>query len=89
MRRITFSPLTAVLVLLMLAVSPQQAFGPQAGPPAQAGPGQPVRLPPDLFRVPDGLEVTIWATSPMLFNPTNIDIDRDGRIWVAEGVRYR
>jgi putative membrane-bound dehydrogenase-like protein len=89
MRRITFSPLTAVLVLLMLAVAPQQAFGPQVGPPAQAGPGQPVRLPPDLFRVPDGLEVTIWATSPMLFNPTNIDIDRDGRIWVAEGVRYR
>ena len=31
----------------------------------------------------------MWATSPLLFNPTNIDIDRDGRIWVAEGVRYR
>jgi putative membrane-bound dehydrogenase-like protein len=89
MRRQTFSLLTAVLVLLMLGVTPQQAFGPQAGPPAQAAPGQPVRLPSDLFQVPDGLEVTIWATSPMLFNPTNIDIDRDGRIWVAEGVRYR
>jgi putative membrane-bound dehydrogenase-like protein len=89
MRRQTFSPLIAVLVLLMLGVTPQQAFGPQVGPPAQAAPGQPVRLPPDLFQVPDGLEVTIWATSPMLFNPTNIDIDRDGRIWVAEGVRYR
>ena len=25
----------------------------------------------------------------MLHNPTNIDIDKDGRIWVAEGVRYR
>jgi putative membrane-bound dehydrogenase-like protein len=25
----------------------------------------------------------------MLHNPTNLDIDRDGRIWVAEGVRYR
>ena len=25
----------------------------------------------------------------MLRNPTNIDIDKDGRIWVAEGVRYR
>ncbi len=48
-----------------------------------------MRLPPDLFRVPDGMEVTVWATSPLLFNPTNIDIDRDGRIWVAEGVRYR
>ena len=90
MRRQTFSLLTAVLVLLMLGVTPQQAFGPQqAGPPAQVAPGEPVRLPSDLFRVPDGLEVTIWATSPMLFNPTNIDIDRDGRIWVAEGVRYR
>ncbi|HEU4926354.1 MAG TPA: PVC-type heme-binding CxxCH protein [Vicinamibacterales bacterium] len=89
MRRQTFSPLIAVLVLLMLGVAPQQAFGPQAGPPAQGAPGEPVRLPSDLFRVPDGLEVTIWATSPMLFNPTNIDIDRDGRIWVAEGVRYR
>ena len=39
--------------------------------------------------MPDGLEVTLWAASPLLHNPTNIDIDRDGRIWVAEGVRYR
>ena len=31
----------------------------------------------------------VWAESPLLHNPTNIDIDRDGRIWVAEGVRYR
>ena len=43
----------------------------------------------DLFVVPDGLEVTVWARSPLLLNPTNIDIDKDGRIWVAEGVRYR
>ncbi|HEY8549097.1 MAG TPA: PVC-type heme-binding CxxCH protein [Vicinamibacterales bacterium] len=48
-----------------------------------------VRIPLELFRVPDGFEVTLWAASPMLHNPTNIDIDRDGRIWVAEGVRYR
>jgi putative membrane-bound dehydrogenase-like protein len=39
--------------------------------------------------VADGLEITLWAATPMLHNPTNIDIDRDGRIWVAEGVRYR
>jgi putative membrane-bound dehydrogenase-like protein len=89
MRRNAFSPLTAVLVLTMLAVSPQEAFGPAPTQAGQAGPGQPVRLPPDIFRVPDGMEVTVWATSPLLFNPTNMDIDRDGRIWVAEGVRYR
>ena len=46
-------------------------------------------MPLELFSVPDGLEVTLWAETPMLRNPTNIDIDRDGRIWVAEGVRYR
>ena len=31
----------------------------------------------------------LWAATPLLRNPTNIDIDKDGRIWVAEGVRYR
>lgn len=41
------------------------------------------------FTVPEGLEVTLWAQSPMLYNPTNMDIDAKGRIWVAEGVNYR
>src|SRR5436190_18199672 len=41
------------------------------------------------LRVPDGLEVKLWAQTPQLFNPTNIDIDARGRIWVAEGVNYR
>ncbi len=47
------------------------------------------QVPVDLFKVPEGLEVTLWAQSPHLYNPTNMDIDIDGRIWVAEGVRYR
>lgn len=41
------------------------------------------------FTVPEGLEVTLWAASPMLYNPTNMDVDAKGRIWVAEGVNYR
>ena len=109
MRRTAVSPLTAVLVMVLVAVAPDQAYGPHSvqatqatpaqppppqppppqGAPGQAGPGQPIKIPLDIFKVPDGLEVTLWASSPMLSNPTNIDIDRDGRIWVAEGVRYR
>jgi putative membrane-bound dehydrogenase-like protein len=87
MRRFALSPLNVLLVLMLTAV-PQQAFGPspQAG---GAAPGQPVTLPLNIFQVPEGLEVTLWAASPLLHNPTNMDIDRDGRIWVAEGVRYR
>ncbi|MES2439908.1 MAG: PVC-type heme-binding CxxCH protein [Verrucomicrobiota bacterium] len=53
-------------------------------------PGQePPAMPLDSFKLPDGLEITPWAASPALFNPTNIDIDHLGRIWVAEGVDYR
>jgi putative membrane-bound dehydrogenase-like protein len=46
-------------------------------------------VPPDLFTVPEGMEVTLWATSPMLFNPTNMDFDAQGRLYVTEGVNYR
>src|SRR5262245_21761459 len=86
MRRL-FSPLTLMFVLV--ASVPQQAAPPSFRQGAGQTPGQPVRIPLELFQVPEGLEVTLWAGSPMLYNPTDIDIDKDGRIWVAEGVRYR
>ncbi len=103
MRRRVLSPLNVTLALVLVGAALPQAFGPaiQAGQAGQAGqaaptgapaaaqPAQPARVPLDLFRVPDGFEVTLWAATPLLRNPTNIDIDKDGRIWVAEGVRYR
>jgi putative membrane-bound dehydrogenase-like protein len=100
MPRLTVSTLTMMLVLVLPAVVPRHPFGPAAmeagqassARPAQAGqasPIQPIRIPLDLFQVPEGFEVTLWASTPLLHNPTNIDIDKDGRIWVAEGVRYR
>ncbi len=47
-------------------------------------------VPEDLFTIADqDLEITVWATTPMLKNPTNIDFDAEGRLWVAEGVNYR
>lgn len=42
----------------------------------------------DLF-VPDDLQVTLWAQSPLLNNPTNMDVDYKGRIWITEAVNYR
>lgn len=56
---------------------------------ANANEPAPEIVPNDLFAVPEGFEVTVWARSPMLHNPTNIDIDYKGRIWVTEGVNYR
>jgi putative membrane-bound dehydrogenase-like protein len=97
MRRLS---LTSIAVLTLILVVPYQTFGPPtmqaaqapAQQPAQAteaAPPPPTQIPLDLFKVPEGFEVTLWAATPMVHNPTNMDIDRDGRIWIAEGVRYR
>lgn len=43
----------------------------------------------DRFEHPDGLAVTLWAESPLLYNPTALDVDGAGRVWVAEAVNYR
>ncbi len=41
------------------------------------------------FSIPEGWEVSLWAESPSLYNPTNMDVDAKGRIWVTEAVNYR
>ena len=43
---------------------------------------------PELY-LPEDLQATVWAESPQFFNPTNIDVDIYGRVWVAEAVNYR
>lgn len=35
------------------------------------------------------LDVKLMAAEPMLLNPTNIDVDDRGRVWVAEAYNYR
>ncbi len=46
-------------------------------------------LAPESFNLEGELEATVWAKSPMFYNPTNMDVDAQGRIWVAEGIQYR
>jgi putative membrane-bound dehydrogenase-like protein len=69
-------------ILLLASITPVMADDWKAPKPAD-------KVAVDHFKVPDGLEVTVWASTPDLFNPTNMDIDAAGRIWVAEGVNYR
>ena len=42
-----------------------------------------------LLYLPEGWESSLWAESPMLYNPTNMDVDHRGRIWITEAVNYR
>jgi putative membrane-bound dehydrogenase-like protein len=41
------------------------------------------------FTVADGLEFKLWASEPLFVNPTCMDIDHKGRVWVCESVNYR
>jgi putative membrane-bound dehydrogenase-like protein len=39
--------------------------------------------------VSEGLEATLFASEPTITNPTNIDVDHLGRVWVCEAYNYR
>ena len=41
------------------------------------------------LNIAKGLEASLFASEPTITNPTNIDIDHRGRIWVCEGYNYR
>ncbi|MEO8564255.1 MAG: PVC-type heme-binding CxxCH protein [bacterium] len=49
----------------------------------------PTRPSLDSLDVSDGLKATLVAEAPTLTNPTNVDVDARGRIWVLEGFNYR
>jgi putative membrane-bound dehydrogenase-like protein len=41
------------------------------------------------LKVADGLQAQLFASEPMMTNPTNMDIDDRGRVWVCEAYNYR
>jgi putative membrane-bound dehydrogenase-like protein len=77
-----------VLLSVSLVCAALRAAEPSAPAPAPKPPGPDV-VPVAGFTVPEGFEITLWAQAPQLRNPTNMDVDYKGRIWVAEGVNYR
>ena len=65
----------SLLVMLSAATVAISTSGSAADAPAA-----PSIVPLDIFTVPEGLEVTLFARSPMLKNPTNMDFDAAGRL---------
>ncbi len=83
MRPTPLRPALGVLALACAALAQEKPAAVSAAEPP------PEIVPASLFSVPDDLEVTVWARSPMLHNPTNMDVDAQGRIWITEGINYR
>ncbi|MGN7721719.1 PVC-type heme-binding CxxCH protein [Chitinophaga sp. 22620] len=66
------------LALLLTALSCSQPSGRKKG----------ITKSLDLY-LPGDLEATLWAESPLFYNPTNMDVDIRGRVWITEAVDYR
>ena len=43
----------------------------------------------DSLDLAEGLQATLVAEAPTITNPTNIDVDARGRVWLLEGYNYR
>ena len=41
------------------------------------------------LKVANGLDIALYASEPMMTNPTNMDIDHKGRVWITEAYNYR
>src|SRR5689334_18213150 len=67
-------PLPCLLPLLLPALAAAQV------PPEKAV---------GTMKVADDLQIELFAAEPMLINPTSIDVDHKGRVWVCEAVNYR
>jgi putative membrane-bound dehydrogenase-like protein len=78
---VRWSAALAAALLAVPAISPgkgKQVHGPAAGEETV-----------ESFTVAPGLKASLWASEPGMVNPTNIDIDAKGRVWVTEAANYR
>src|SRR6266853_5297155 len=76
---------TALLVGATIAVMGNRAL---AANPAGFGP-EAARASMTNFTVSEGLQLSLFASEPMVRNPTDMDVDAQGRVWITEGVNYR
>ncbi len=63
--------------------------GTRKAAPDIAGPSDEAAQAIKRMKVPDGLEIKLWAAEPMLANPVAFNFDEKGRIFVTETYRYR
>jgi putative membrane-bound dehydrogenase-like protein len=84
-------PSFLVLTLLVSFVSAFAADPPDKPKQRPSHPNGPEAAAAEVkkMQVPEGLEVTLFASEPMVVNPADMDIDEQGRVWLTEGANYR
>ena len=79
---------TIIISALGAAQPKGEAPAPKAKAAASYDPPEPF-VPVSAFGLSEELEVTLWARTPLFRNPANMDIDAQGRVWIAESYNYR
>ncbi len=77
-KSLSFTALLSVFTVPVLGADSSSRSGPAAA-----------REQLKTMTVPEGLEVSLFASEPQLVNPANMDIDAKGRVWITEGANYR
>src|SRR6266404_4187734 len=80
-----FQHITALLAGATAAAIGDPAL---AANPAGFGP-EAARASMTNFNVSEGLQLSLFSSEPMVRNPTDMDVDAHGRVWITEGVNYR
>jgi glucose/arabinose dehydrogenase len=74
----------------VLAADPPAApTKPKPAPPTHSNGPEAALAETGKMSAADGLEVTLFASEPMVVNPADMDIDERGRVWITEGANYR
>jgi putative membrane-bound dehydrogenase-like protein len=86
------SPSASSVRFLVFTEPPPQRLVASSGGGSAGGGGQVDHDPAkatSYLDVAEGLEVTLFCSEPQMTNPTNIDIDPLGRVWVCDVQNYR
>ena len=75
-------------VTLFLTASVLTAAAEDAKPERGSGP-EAAREELKSLKAGEGLEVSLFASEPMVRKPSNMDVDARGRVWIIENVNYR
>ncbi len=91
MKRTALPSLVVLSVASAFAADAPPETKPAAPKPAHTRPASREAALEDLKKmtVADGLEVTLFASEPMMVNPCDLDVDARGRVWITEGANYR
>lgn len=92
LKTVRLRPMKELFILLVICLSCEQAADTTSPHPFDQLTEEEKRMPENALlgiRVNESLEAGLFASEPMITNPTNIDIDHKGRVWVCEAYNYR